>query len=113
MPSSHAAGASALATSCGLEYGFHSAVFALATVFAIVTMFDAQGVRRSSGQQAEILNKIMDDIYWRGKIEADRLKELIGHTPFQVFVGALLGVTLGIIFSGMWQGTPILGLPQK
>lgn len=97
MPSSHAAGAAALATACGLGYGFDSAVFALAAVFAMVTMFDAQGVRRATGQQAEILNKIMDDIYWKGKIEADRLKELIGHTPIQVFVGAVLGLILAVL----------------
>ncbi len=66
MPSSHAAGATALATICGLDYGFDSAYFALAAVFALVTMFDAQGVRRETGQQAEILNRILEDIYWRG-----------------------------------------------
>ena len=97
MPSSHAAGATALAATCGKEYGFDSAVFALATVFAMVTMFDAQGVRRATGQQAEILNKIMNDIYWKGKIEADRLKELVGHTPVQVFIGAVLGLTLAVM----------------
>ena len=64
----------------------------------MVTMFDAQGVRRDTGHQAEILNKIMDDIYWKGKIEADRLKELIGHTPTQVFIGALLGLALALYF---------------
>ena len=96
MPSSHAAGAVALATATGLEYGFDSVVFALAAVFALVTMFDAQGVRRSAGQQAAILNKILDDMYWKGKIENDRLLELIGHTPFQVMIGALLGLTLAL-----------------
>lgn len=103
MPSSHAAGATALATSCGLILGFHSGYFALAAVFALVTMFDAQGVRRATGQQAEILNRIMDDIYWKGKIETDRLKELIGHTPIQVFIGALLGFVLALIFYNMWH----------
>lgn len=97
MPSSHAAGAAALATSCGLQEGFGSAYFALATVFALVTMFDAQGVRRSAGQQAAILNQIMDDMYWKGKIETDRLMELIGHTPLQVIAGAALGLTLAVI----------------
>jgi hypothetical protein len=91
LPSSHAAGATALATTCGLNIGFDSPIFALACVFAIVTMFDAQGVRRSTGRQAEILNKIMDDIYWRGKIEENRLKELIGHTPIEVIIGAIIG----------------------
>lgn len=91
MPSSHAAGATALATTCGLNIGFGSPAFALATVFAIVTMFDAQGVRRSTGKQAEILNKVMDDIYWGGKIDEARLKELVGHTPIEVIIGAILG----------------------
>lgn len=102
MPSSHAAGATALATTCGLEFGFDSVEFALAAVFALVTMFDAQGVRRCTGQQAVVLNRIMDDIYWKGKIEADRLKEFIGHTPIQVFVGAILGFTLALLFYQLW-----------
>ena len=97
MPSSHAAGATALATVCGLEVGFDSVTFALATVFALVTMFDAQGVRRQTGQQAEILNMILDDIYWKGKVESDRLKELIGHTPIQVFMGAVIGLLTALI----------------
>ncbi|MDP2938606.1 MAG: divergent PAP2 family protein [Candidatus Omnitrophota bacterium] len=99
MPSSHAAGATALATTCGLNLGFDSAIFALATIFAIVTMFDAQGVRRSTGKQAEFLNKILDDIYWKGKIEQDKLKELIGHTPVEVFAGAIIGFFIAIIFN--------------
>lgn len=102
MPSSHAAGATALATTCGLERGFDSVIFAIAAVFALVTMFDAQGVRRETGQQAEILNKILDDIYWEGKLEVSRLKELIGHTPFQVFIGAIFGFLLAFIFYFMW-----------
>ncbi len=99
MPSSHAAGATALATTCGLNVGFDSPIFALAAVFAVVTMFDAQGVRHSTGKQAELLNKIMDDIYWKGKIEEEKLKELIGHTPVQVFVGAIMGFFIAIIFN--------------
>ncbi len=102
MPSSHAAGACALATTCGLQEGFQSVIFALATVFAIVTMFDAQGVRRSAGQQAVILNRIIDDIYWKGKLETDQLRELIGHTPLQVIIGALLGITLAVFFYKHW-----------
>lgn len=102
MPSSHAAGAAALATVCGLEKGFDSVIFGLAAVFALVTMFDAQGVRRETGQQAEILNKIMDDLYWKGKIEEGRLEELIGHTPFQVFIGALLGCATALFLYHNW-----------
>lgn len=98
MPSSHAAGATALATTCGLHAGFDSIMFALAAVFALVTMFDAQGVRRSAGQQAVILNQVLDDMYWKGKIEADQLFELIGHTPLQVIIGGLLGIALACFF---------------
>jgi hypothetical protein len=97
MPSSHAAGAACLATSLGLEYGFNSAYFALAASFAIVVMFDAQGVRRSTGRQARILNKVMDDIYWQGRISEGRLRELVGHTPVEVLVGALLGVVVAFL----------------
>ena len=102
MPSSHAAGASAMATTCGMVYGFDSAIFALAAVFALVTMFDAQGVRRATGQQAELLNQILDDIYWKGKLESDRLIELIGHTPIQVFTGAISGISFAILLHDLW-----------
>jgi len=94
MPSSHAAGAACLAAILGLEYGFNSAYFALAASFAIVVMFDAQGVRRSTGRQARILNKITDDIYWQGRTSEGRLRELIGHTPIEVLAGALLGIAV-------------------
>ncbi|MFH1889026.1 MAG: divergent PAP2 family protein [Candidatus Omnitrophota bacterium] len=94
MPSSHAAGAASLATILGLEYGFDSAYFALAASFAIVVMFDAQGVRRSTGKQARILNNMMEDIYWKGRTSEGRLLEFIGHTPVEVFAGALLGVVV-------------------
>ena len=97
MPSSHAASVTALATTIGLDDGFTSGLFAIAVVFALVTMFDAQGVRRSTGMQAGILNKIMDDMYWKGKIEYQRLGELVGHTPIQVFVGLFLGLALALI----------------
>jgi uncharacterized protein len=98
MPSSHASGAACLATSTGIACGFDSAYFALAFAFAIVVMFDAQGVRRSTGKQASILNTIMEDIYWRGKIQQMRLRELIGHTPVEVIVGMLLGVVIALAF---------------
>lgn len=96
MPSSHAAGATALALSSGLELGFSSPVFALAFVFAIVTMFDAQGVRRSAGEQAEILNKILEDIYFQGKIKEGKVRELLGHTPIQVLAGSIIGALIAI-----------------
>lgn len=97
MPSSHAAGASCLATAIGLTRGFDSVYFALAASFALVVMFDAQGVRRASGRQASLLNRIMDDIYWQGKMKEGRLRELIGHTPTEVIAGFLLGVTIAVV----------------
>ncbi|MFH0763159.1 MAG: divergent PAP2 family protein [Candidatus Omnitrophota bacterium] len=97
MPSSHVAGASCLATAVGIGYGFSSVYFALAASFALVVMFDAQGVRRASGKQAHILNKITEDIYWQGRIDEGRLRELIGHTPVEVIVGFILGVVIALI----------------
>jgi len=99
MPSSHATGAACLATAVGLEYGFDSVVFALAAAFALVVMFDAQGVRRATGKQAHILNKIMDDIYWQGRINENRLRELVGHTPFEVIMGLFLGIVIAVVFA--------------
>lgn len=99
MPSAHAAGSSALAVVIGFDFGFDTVLFALAAVFAMVTMFDAQGVRRSTGKQAYLLNKILDDIYWKGKIQEDRLKELIGHTPMEVVMGSIIGILLAVIFA--------------
>lgn len=97
MPSSHVAGASCLAAAIGLQYGFDNVLFALAASFALVVMFDAQGVRRTAGRQARVLNKLMDDIYWRGKISEGQLKELVGHTPIEVLAGFLLGVLIALI----------------
>ncbi|RKY33073.1 MAG: divergent PAP2 family protein [Candidatus Omnitrophota bacterium] len=98
MPSSHAAGASCLAAIVGLEQGFATVYFALAASFALVVMFDAQGVRRSTGKQARILNKILEDIYWQGKISEGRLRELVGHTPVEVFAGLVLGIAIAFLF---------------
>jgi len=97
MPSSHVTGASCLATSIGLKYGFSSAYFALAASFALVVMFDAQGVRRATGRQARILNKITEDIYWQGRIDEEKLRELVGHTPVEVIAGFFLGVVIAML----------------
>jgi len=101
MPSSHAAAVSGMATAIGLHYGVNSPLFVLTLLFAIVVITDAQGVRRASGKQAEVLNKILDDIYWKKKIQEDRLKELLGHTPFQVIVGLLIGILT--VFAFYWK----------
>ncbi|MBI4313208.1 MAG: divergent PAP2 family protein [Candidatus Omnitrophica bacterium] len=96
MPSAHSAGVSSLATAIGMTQGFSSPLFAVSLIFALVTMFDAQGVRRAAGQQAKILNAIVEDIYWKRPIAETRLKGLLGHTPVEVFVGAAIGILLAI-----------------
>ena len=96
MPSSHAATVSALAASVGFTFGFSSPFFAIAFFLAFIIMFDAQGVRRQSGRQAEILNKIIEDIYLKRGVKQERLIELLGHTPIQVFIGATLGIIVAL-----------------
>lgn len=98
MPSSHVAGASALATSIGVTYGFDSGLFATALTFTLIVFFDAQGVRRSAGKQAEILNKMLDNIYWQKKLDEEKLKEFIGHTPIEAWAGAALGILISLLF---------------
>ena len=99
MPSSHASFTVSLASAVGCTTGFSSVEFALAAAFAIVVMYDATGVRRIAGEQAKILNQIVetmknDKISDTGK----KLKELLGHTPIQVFAGAVLGAFIACIF---------------
>ncbi len=91
MPSSHSASVAGLSTTVGLYYGVWTMPFLITLIFTIITMFDAAGVRRNVGRQATILNKMMDDIYEKGQVEEARLKELLGHTPVEVFAGAFLG----------------------
>ncbi len=93
MPSSHAAGVMGLSTTVGLICGWSSIEFAMAFGYALVVMYDAAGVRRAAGKQAACLNRIIMDIYKQELKEAGgRLKELLGHTPMQVFAGAVFGV---------------------
>lgn len=98
MPSSHSAFVACLATAIGLEAGWSSPVFLLALGFAIVTMNDAQGVRRAAGHQASILNRLADDLYQKKPFRPERVKELLGHTPIQVFAGAAIGIVCGLLF---------------
>ena len=97
MPSSHAASVSSLSTSVGLTYGFDSPIFAIALTFTLIVMFDAHTIRFSTGRQAEILNRMLDDIYWKHKFDDEKLKEFLGHTPIQVFVGAALGIVVSLL----------------
>ncbi len=97
MPSSHTAGVVSLSTTVGLICGFDQVEFAIAVGYALVVMYDAAGLRRSTGKIAACLNKIRDDFYSHGQMSNERLKELLGHTPFEVFVGALLGIAMAFI----------------
>lgn len=96
MPSSHSALVTSLSVAVGKELGFDSIFFAMSLVFALVVMYDAAGIRRAAGKQAEILNKMIDDLYF-GDFKRERLKELLGHTPIEVFAGAFLGIFIGAI----------------
>lgn len=97
MPSSHSASVASLATVVGLYYGFNSIPALIAIVYSIIIMFDAAGVRRNVGKQATILNKMLDDLEKQGAVPETRLKELLGHTPVEVFAGALVGIVLTLI----------------
>ncbi len=97
MPSSHSAFVTSLATSIGLTEGWETTTTALAVVFAFIVMYDASGVRRAAGKQAQVLNKIVDEFYLEGHVREDRLKELLGHTPVEVIAGALLGIVMAAL----------------
>ncbi len=98
MPSSHSATVCALSTATLIQYGIQSYEFAMAAIFAIIVMYDAIGVRRETGIQAQIINEMMDLFNSMNKelSREDKLKEFVGHTPIQVLVGAILGILIGI-----------------
>ncbi len=97
MPSSHSALVMALATATGRITGIDSAAFAISLVLAAIVMYDAAGVRRAVSIQARILNQMIDEAFQGKHFAEQRLRELIGHTPIQVLVGALLGVGVALI----------------
>lgn len=99
MPSSHSAGVIALSTSVGIIAGFNSLLFAIAIGYAFVVMYDATGIRRAAGKTAACLNKMMDDFY-KHDIQAvgGKLKELLGHTPMEVILGAVFGALFAFVF---------------
>ncbi len=97
MPSAHTAGVIALSTTVGFICGFDQVEFSIALGSALVVMYDAAGLRRSTGKIAACLNKICDEFYSQGQMQPERLKELLGHTPVEVFGGALLGIYIAYI----------------
>lgn len=100
MPSSHSAMACAMLMTIGYREGFSSSIFALAFCFSGVVMYDAAGVRRSTGRNAAVINQLMDMLSGNGyTFDEKRLKELVGHTPIQVLAGALLGMLIGTLMA--------------
>ncbi len=97
MPSSHSAVVAGLATLIGKYEGVESPIFALAFIMAFVVMYDACGVRRAAGKQAALLNKLIETPGLSGVQVSEKLVEVLGHTPTQVFVGALIGVIAGLV----------------
>ena len=97
MPSSHSAVVTCLSTLVGRSEGTDSPIFAVALIFAMVVMYDAAGVRRAAGKQAKVLNDIVNTPGLSNLQVREKLQEALGHTPAQVFVGALIGVVAGII----------------
>ena len=99
MPSSHSSFTTSLATSIGIVEGFDSSLFAIAVIFSMVVMYDAAGVRRAAGKQAEVINLLVGSIENTGIKLDKKLKELLGHSPIEVAAGALLGIVVAIIFA--------------
>lgn len=104
MPSSHSAFVTSLAVAIGLTEGWDSGMFAVSFVFAAVVMYDAAGVRRAAGRQARVLNQLMTIMLTEGHLPATKLRELLGHTPFEVVMGALLGTAVAWLMLRLRRG---------
>ncbi len=102
MPSSHSSTVTSLAASVAIVEGETSTLFAIALIFSGVVMYDAAGIRRAAGKQAGVLNKIVERLAHKieEKIHDETLKELLGHTPFEVLIGALLGIVVAFLMRG-------------
>lgn len=98
MPSAHSALVGALAAGIGQSMGWSSPDFAIACLFAVIVMYDAAGVRQAAGKQAKLLNQITEELFQEGhNFNEEKLKELLGHTPFQVLVGLILGIAISML----------------
>ncbi len=104
MPSCHSATVCGLATAAGIKYGGGSFEFAISVMLAIIVMYDAMGVRRETGKQGQVLNEMMEIFINMGKqISPEaKLKELVGHTPLQVLMGAVLGIIIALVVNVIW-----------
>jgi hypothetical protein len=97
LPSAHSASVAALSTGVALEQGVQSPLFGVTAFYSLMTMYDAAGIRRSAGRQAEVLNRIVDDLKITRRVPEERLLELLGHTPFEVLAGAAFGILIGLV----------------
>ena len=101
MPSSHSAAVAALSTAVGIQEGFTSALFGVTLYFSLIVMYDAAGLRRAAGRQAAVLNRLIDRHFQHPEHDTQKLMELLGHTPFEVFIGASLGVFSALLWNRM------------
>ena len=113
MPSSHSATVVALATAAAISCGFGSAQFAISAILCVIVINDALGVRQQAGKQAKVINLMVDKVFKNGvnedgnkeKHHGEKLKELVGHTPIQVVLGALLGFAIAIVYAFIIKGS--------
>ena len=101
MPSAHSAMVTGLATAVGMNCGFKSPVFAVSFAFALLTMFDATTVRRAAGEQARLLNEMVEELFKQHRFSEVKLAELLGHTRLEIFMGAVIGILVAMIVNGM------------
>ncbi len=105
MPSAHSAGVMGLSTMVGILQGYDSILFAICLGFSLIIMYDAAGLRRAAGKTAACLNRMMDDFYHNDlQAMGGKLKELLGHTPFEVFVGAIFGICFAYMYNAFIVG---------
>lgn len=114
MPSSHSSTVSCLTTCIGIRHGMSSDMFAIAIILSGIVMYDATGIRRAAGKQAGVINHFVEKIplligerqyqKYFGREKSEKLKELLGHTPFEVLIGCILGIGVGVIFTEYLQG---------
>ena len=102
MPSSHSALVCSLATTLGITEGVSSPIFAVSIALAAIVMYDASGVRRAAGKQARILNQIIESEGKNINVQ-EKLIELLGHTPLEVYVGAIVGIVMAFLLVPLWN----------
>lgn len=102
MPSSHSALVTAAAHAIGLYLGFNSPLYALAVVVTMIVVYDATGIRRQAGRHAEMINAMMYNLMQGHPLQEQQLREVLGHTPLQAFMGILLGLSIAQIFYAVW-----------